>query len=105
MLGHFLELPLPGIGVVAPEDEWLVVGVVVEVFVAAWAAMPPPTTNAPDMATARAALWILRILLTSLGGGLGLQGLTKPIQAAGTGQPMGDSQEEIKTLATPLGPS
>jgi hypothetical protein len=35
MFGHFEELPLPGMGVVAPEDEWVVVGVVVEVFVAA----------------------------------------------------------------------
>lgn len=56
MLGHLTELPLPGAGVVAPEDEWFVIGVVVELVVAAWAATPPPTMNAPDMATASAAL-------------------------------------------------
>jgi hypothetical protein len=75
MFGQLSELALPGAGVVDPvdpvdpddpvapvaaEDDALVVGVVVE-LVAAFAAMPPPITNAPDIANANAALWILRI--------------------------------------------
>lgn len=73
MFGHFTELPAAGTLPVVPEapelpgDDELVVGVVVEEFVAAWAATPPPRTRAPEMARAAAVLWIARMLLTSFG--------------------------------------
>lgn len=70
MLGHFgwpaapvlPEAPVDAL----PEDGMVVVGVLVEVLVAAWAATPPPNTRAPDKATAAAVLLIARMLLTSL---------------------------------------
>jgi hypothetical protein len=103
MFGHFTELPAAGAVPVAPEgagvpevpeDDELVVGVVDE-FVAAWAATPPPRTRTPETAKAAAVLWIARMLLTSLRGRIRC-GLTRASQTVGPGRPMGDAQEAMK---------
>ncbi len=52
--------------------------------------------NTPDIATATATLWNLRMLLTSSGNGL--RWVTNPIQEAFAEQPVRDQQERIKTL-------
>ena len=103
MFGHFAELPAAGMEPVAPElpevpeDDWLVVGVVVDELVAAWAATPPPRTRAPETASAAAVLCIARILLTSLRTSLRMC-LTRASQTAAPGRTVGDGQEAVKKL-------
>ena len=105
MFGHFLELPAapelpeapegaPPVDVL-PDDDELVVGVFVEVLVAAKAAAPLPRTRAPVRPMAAAVLWIARMLLTSLRGSIPFV-LTVISQAVGPGRPMGVEQEAIK---------
>jgi hypothetical protein len=105
MLGHFTELPAagawPGVpdppGVPEPpEDEELIVGVVVEEFVAAWAATPPPSTRTPETAMAAAVLWIARMCAHLLGVAfVCLTGLSQPFAPEVT---MGTEQEAMKNI-------
>jgi hypothetical protein len=112
MFGHFVELPaVPGLPEapagalpvdVLPEDDELVVGVFVDVLVAAKAAAPLPKTRAPVRPMAAAVLWIARMLLTSLRGSISFV-LTVISQTVGPGRAVGVGQEAIKNLNQSFG--